>query len=52
MHDLFFFSLFFRDYVDSGSVYITPDSGGEYGVPYETYFFKCQAKQRISHGIP
>ena len=28
----------FRDYADSGSVYITPDSGGECGVPYETYF--------------
>ncbi|KAK4419782.1 putative inactive purple acid phosphatase 27 [Sesamum alatum] len=27
-----------RDYVESGSVYITPDSGGECGVPYETYF--------------
>ncbi|KAB1227529.1 putative inactive purple acid phosphatase 27 [Morella rubra] len=27
-----------RDYVDSGSIYITPDSGGESGVPYETYF--------------
>ncbi|XP_061353586.1 probable inactive purple acid phosphatase 27 [Gastrolobium bilobum] len=27
-----------RDYVDSGSVYLTPDSGGECGVPYETYF--------------
>ncbi|KAF5729298.1 inactive purple acid phosphatase 27 [Tripterygium wilfordii] len=27
-----------RDYVDSGTVYITPDSGGECGVPYETYF--------------
>ncbi|XP_059651941.1 probable inactive purple acid phosphatase 27 [Cornus florida] len=27
-----------RDYIDSGSVYITPDSGGECGVPYETYF--------------
>ncbi|XP_057976153.1 probable inactive purple acid phosphatase 27 [Malania oleifera] len=27
-----------RDYVDSGSKYITPDSGGECGVPYETYF--------------
>ncbi|THG04886.1 hypothetical protein TEA_010127 [Camellia sinensis var. sinensis] len=27
-----------RDYVDSGSVYTTPDSGGECGVPYETYF--------------
>ena len=29
---------FFRDYVDSGSLCITPDSGGECGVPYETYF--------------
>ncbi|KAB1212497.1 putative inactive purple acid phosphatase 24 [Morella rubra] len=27
-----------RDYVDSGSVYITADSGGECGVAYETYF--------------
>ncbi|KAH6766104.1 hypothetical protein C2S52_017087 [Perilla frutescens var. hirtella] len=27
-----------RDYGGSGSVYITPDSGGECGVPYETYF--------------
>lgn len=27
-----------RDYIDSGSVYITPDSGGECGVPYESYF--------------
>ncbi|KAL3537637.1 hypothetical protein ACH5RR_001003 [Cinchona calisaya] len=27
-----------RDYVSSGSVYITPDSGGECGIPYETYF--------------
>ncbi|KAA8537299.1 hypothetical protein F0562_027014 [Nyssa sinensis] len=27
-----------RDYVDTGSVYFTPDSGGECGVPYETYF--------------
>lgn len=27
-----------RDYEGSGSVYITPDSGGECGVPYETYF--------------
>lgn len=24
--------------MDSGSVYVTPDSGGECGVPYETYF--------------
>ncbi|XP_042515791.1 probable inactive purple acid phosphatase 27 [Macadamia integrifolia] len=27
-----------RDYMDSGSVYTTSDSGGECGVPYETYF--------------
>ncbi|KAJ0980902.1 hypothetical protein J5N97_009157 [Dioscorea zingiberensis] len=27
-----------RDYADSGSVYETPDSGGECGVAYETYF--------------
>ncbi|KAK6933880.1 Purple acid phosphatase, N-terminal [Dillenia turbinata] len=27
-----------RDYLDSGSVYVTPDSGGECGVAYETYF--------------
>ncbi|KAL9262593.1 putative inactive purple acid phosphatase 27 [Drosera capensis] len=27
-----------RDYIGSGSVYITPDSGGECGVAYETYF--------------
>ncbi|KAI5389863.1 hypothetical protein KIW84_075244 [Lathyrus oleraceus] len=27
-----------RDYLSSGSVYQTPDSGGECGVPYETYF--------------
>ncbi|KAL6130007.1 hypothetical protein ACLB2K_068389 [Fragaria x ananassa] len=27
-----------RDYIDSGSVYILADSGGEVGVPYETYF--------------
>ncbi|OIV99663.1 hypothetical protein TanjilG_17473 [Lupinus angustifolius] len=27
-----------RDYIASGSVYVTPDSGGECGVPYETYF--------------
>lgn len=28
----------FRDYSDSGSWYTGPDSGGECGVPYETYF--------------
>ncbi|TYH32802.1 hypothetical protein ES332_D13G015200v1 [Gossypium tomentosum] len=27
-----------RDYSDSGSWYTGPDSGGECGVPYETYF--------------
>lgn len=27
-----------RDYVKSGSVYSLTDSGGECGVPYETYF--------------
>ncbi|KAL2478371.1 putative inactive purple acid phosphatase 27 [Forsythia ovata] len=27
-----------RDYKSSGSFYSTPDSGGECGIPYETYF--------------
>lgn len=27
-----------RDYAASGSVYVTPDSGGECGVAYESYF--------------
>ncbi|CAL4946992.1 unnamed protein product [Urochloa decumbens] len=27
-----------RDYANSASVYVTPDSGGECGVPYESYF--------------
>ncbi|ESW03450.1 hypothetical protein PHAVU_011G014900 [Phaseolus vulgaris] len=27
-----------RDYINSGSTYFTPDSGGECGIPYETYF--------------
>ncbi|KAJ9558213.1 hypothetical protein OSB04_012827 [Centaurea solstitialis] len=31
-------SLYVRDYVNTGSVYPTPDSGGECGVAYETYF--------------
>ncbi|XP_040364859.1 probable inactive purple acid phosphatase 27 [Rosa chinensis] len=31
-------STLFREYIDSGSVYILADSGGEVGVPYETYF--------------
>lgn len=32
------YCLWLRDYPDSGSRYVTPDSGGECGVPYETYF--------------
>jgi len=28
----------YRDYANSGSVYQTPDSGGECGVAYEKYF--------------
>ena len=36
--DLNVFFFWVRDYVDSGSVYVTPDSGGECGVAYETYF--------------
>jgi len=28
----------FRDYANSASVYVTPDSGGECGVAYESYF--------------
>lgn len=27
-----------RDYTNSASVYVTPDSGGECGVAYESYF--------------
>ena len=30
--------VFLRDYANSGSVYVTPDSGGECGVAYESYF--------------
>ncbi|KAB1228219.1 putative inactive purple acid phosphatase 27 [Morella rubra] len=37
-----------RDYIDSGSVYITPDSGGECGVAYETYF-QMPTPQWMSH---
>ncbi|KAK7263945.1 hypothetical protein RJT34_31544 [Clitoria ternatea] len=41
-----------RDYVDSGSVYITPDSGGECGVPYETYFpMPTEAKDKPWYSI-
>ncbi|KAJ4970322.1 hypothetical protein NE237_003421 [Protea cynaroides] len=44
-----------RDYTDSGSVYIATDSGGECGVPYETYFpMPINAKDKpwysIEHG--
>ncbi|KAG0471718.1 hypothetical protein HPP92_016264 [Vanilla planifolia] len=36
-----------RDYTDSGSVYETPDSGGECGVAYESYFqMPTQAKDK------
>jgi hypothetical protein len=49
--DLFSFS-FFRDYVHSGSVYKTPNSGGECGVPYETYFqMPTQAKDKPWYSI-
>ncbi|KAG6630331.1 hypothetical protein CIPAW_13G010400 [Carya illinoinensis] len=41
-----------RDYPDSGSVYITTDSGGECGVPYETYFpMPIQAKDKPWYSI-
>ncbi|KAL9169418.1 hypothetical protein ABFS82_04G077900 [Erythranthe guttata] len=41
-----------RDYVNSGSVYSTPDSGGECGVPYETYFpMPTQAKDKPWYSI-
>ncbi|GAB2212653.1 hypothetical protein Droror1_Dr00020632 [Drosera rotundifolia] len=41
-----------RDYVDSGSVFETPDSGGECGVPYEAYFpMPTQAKDKPWYSI-
>ncbi|KAL8055790.1 hypothetical protein ABFX02_04G078800 [Erythranthe guttata] len=41
-----------RDYVNSGSIYSTPDSGGECGVPYETYFpMPTQAKDKPWYSI-
>ncbi|KAI3697485.1 hypothetical protein L6452_30548 [Arctium lappa] len=41
-----------RDYVNTGSVYPTPDSGGECGVPYETYFpMPTQAKDKPWYSI-
>ncbi|CAO2820862.1 unnamed protein product [Amaranthus hypochondriacus] len=44
-----------RDHPNSGSVYNTPDSGGECGIAYETYFpMPTQAKDKpwysIEHG--
>ncbi|KAL9256382.1 putative inactive purple acid phosphatase 27 [Drosera capensis] len=36
-----------RDYVNSRSVYLTPDSGGECGVPYQTYFLMPTAAKLI-----
>ncbi|KAJ4711571.1 Purple acid phosphatase [Melia azedarach] len=41
-----------RDYAGSGSVYNTPDSGGECGVPYETYFpMPTQSKDKPWYSI-
>ncbi|KAK9283452.1 hypothetical protein L1049_011696 [Liquidambar formosana] len=41
-----------RDYADSGSVYVTPDSGGECGVAYETYFpMPTEAKDKPWYSI-
>ncbi|KAL9266876.1 putative inactive purple acid phosphatase 27 [Drosera capensis] len=41
-----------RDYFDSGSVFETPDSGGECGVPYEAYFpMPTQAKDQPWYSI-
>ncbi|KAL3814765.1 hypothetical protein ACJIZ3_016033 [Penstemon smallii] len=41
-----------RDYIGSGSIYITPDSGGECGVPYEAYFpMPTQAKDKPWYSI-
>lgn len=44
--------IIFRDYIGTGSVYGTPDSGGECGVPYETYFqMPTQAKDKPWYSI-
>lgn len=41
-----------RDYIASGSIYVTPDSGGECGVAYETYFpMPTQAKDKPWYSI-
>ena len=46
------FMVICRDYLASGSVYITPDSGGECGVPYETYFpMPIQGKDKPWYSI-
>lgn len=46
------FRIFCRDYIGTGSVYVTPDSGGECGVPYETYFqMPTQAKDKPWYSI-
>ncbi|RAL53834.1 hypothetical protein DM860_004305 [Cuscuta australis] len=40
------------DYIGTGSVYKTPDSGGECGIPYETYFqMPTQAKDKPWYSI-
>lgn len=42
----------YRDYLGSGSVYITPDSGGECGIAYDTYFpMPTQGKDKPWYSI-
>ncbi|GMN53716.1 hypothetical protein TIFTF001_022855 [Ficus carica] len=46
------FVLISRDYMEHGDVYFYPDSGGECGVPYETYFpMPTQAKDKPWYSI-
>lgn len=46
------FVLISRDYMEHGDVYFSPDSGGECGVPYETYFpMPTQAKDKPWYSI-
>ncbi|XP_024028054.1 probable inactive purple acid phosphatase 27 isoform X2 [Morus notabilis] len=41
-----------RDYMELGDLYFSPDSGGECGVPYETYFpMPTQAKDKPWYSI-
>ncbi|KAJ8635668.1 hypothetical protein MRB53_009935 [Persea americana] len=41
-----------RDYLGSGSIYVTPDSGGECGIAYETYFpMPTQGKDKPWYSI-